>query len=79
MKACIIVNCVNERYHPAPLVAALMPGGRDLGRYRTAGHHTEGFATLDEAVADIEAKGWEKTFVLCEWDGEGVPAMTVFA
>jgi hypothetical protein len=75
----ILVNTVNRRYHPMPFRCNprpsddLVPG--QYCRHKSIGHHTVGFATLDEAVADIAKNEhlWP-TGVLLKWDGEGIPA-----
>lgn len=76
----ILTNTVTGRAHPILFRPAPMPGGADDGyrahRYKSMGHHTEGFATMAEAEA------WLKACGDCvdmggrgDWNGEGVPAM----
>lgn len=77
----ILRNAATDRYHPIIFRPAPMPGGADAEmsarRYRSAGHHTTGFATLAEAEAHIaEHPEWTATGAAWEWDGEGVPALT---
>lgn len=40
------------RYHPTFYQEHPMPGGNWMGRYKSKGHHTEGFADLDAAQAN---------------------------
>jgi len=83
----ILRNTKTDRYHPVPFRRAPMPGNADATmqaqRYRSIGHHTEGFDTLDDARAYIAANNNENcrlidAGVVWEWDGEGVLAMTEF-
>ena len=74
-------NTATGRYHPIVFRPAPMPSGADaeMGamRYRSRGHHTEGFATLAEADAHIaERPEWTASGLAWEWDGTGVPALT---
>lgn len=65
-----------------------MPGGAETGpafRYKSAGHHTDGFATIEEAEESIAkaaqtdvAAGVKDSGRRWDWDGEGVPAMVEF-
>jgi hypothetical protein len=83
--ASIVINFYHEevlRYHPilysAKPMASETPRFGELCRHKSTSHHTEGFATIEEAVADIEAKGLSPTFYFVEWDGTGVPADIAF-
>lgn len=75
----MLQNTATGRFHPISFRPAPMPGGSDLPRYRSIGHHTLGFDDVEAARA------WIKTtpeFVydpeaLWPWDGDGVPAMTI--
>ncbi len=69
------------RFHPIVFRPAPFPGGvaDEVHRYRSLGHHTAGFDTLDEAMAHIN--GNEKLFWSSrtwEWDGVTDPVMTEF-
>lgn len=82
-------DVTNERFHPITFRHAPTPSddGTAAGsRYKSGGHHTEGFA--DRSAADAWARelatkpqfagavvNVEKSF---PWDGEGIPAMVVF-
>ena len=75
----MLKNTATGRFHPIVFRPAPMPGGSDLDasaqRYKSLGHHTEGFATEDEAIASIKAQPtWDWTGVAWEWDGNDVPA-----
>lgn len=81
-------NTKAERWHPIIFSESPLPGPYSEDkpvRHKSCGHHTVGFATRAEAMANImnemvvklpEAKlALEKDFV---WDGEDVPALVVF-
>jgi len=81
----VVHNHKLGRYHPIFFRLSSPPSGDDdlaAQRYRSTAHHTEGFATLDEAVQDMhETCRLEKCGVstaLFHWDGEGVPATTAY-
>lgn len=74
-------NTKTDRLHPMPFRLALLPGGGEfeskngVGRFRSIGHHTEGFATFQEALADIAThEDWKWMGIGWEWDGEESPA-----
>ena len=75
----ILQNTATGRFHPIIFRPAPTPSESGLTsgpmRHKSAGHHTDGFATLEEAIADIEGKGLENCGAVWEWDGDGVPAM----
>jgi hypothetical protein len=82
----IIANLHNTktgRFHPIVLEEKPLPGGGCPVRHKSKGHHTAGFDTRDEAIAECHEiadriKGQlciEKDFL---WDGEVMPAMVVF-
>ena len=78
----ILTNVKTGRFHPISFRMAPMPGNADANttaqRYKSAGHHTEGFDTKEQAVAWM-VENAEKGVINVEteygWDGEGVPAM----
>ncbi len=77
----MLVNTSTDppRYHPIIFRYAPSPSGDlDSGarRYKSSGHHTKGFDTLEEAMASIQAQpSWQWTGFAWEWDGKGIPAM----
>lgn len=76
-------NTQTDRYHPILFRDSPMPGGAGPARHKSAGHHTVGFDTREEAIADCEALAGRCEAKLCiakdfPWDGEGIPAMVVF-
>jgi hypothetical protein len=77
----MLVNTSTDppRYHPIIFRYSPPPSGDlDSGarRYKSSGHHTAGFDTLEEAMASIQAQpSWQWTGLAWEWNGEGVPAM----
>lgn len=87
----MIHNLKDNRWHPVYFRPAPLPGpdGEKFGRYRSGGHHTDGFPTRDEALAGAKEigeklhahSGAEVRYSLAAdfpWDGEDVPAMTAF-
>lgn len=86
-------NTKLKLWHPIIFVESPLPGPESEAkpvRHKSKGHHTTGFATRQEALDDIKnslgprvkanaigdvRECLEKDFV---WDGEGIPAMTVF-
>lgn len=78
----ILRNTATERYHPMPFRPSPRPSD-DMSdgycRYRSIGHHTEGFDTLKDAIAHIteSPNALIPTGVLIEWDGESSPHSTM--
>lgn len=74
----LLHNTSTDRWHPMPFRWAPAPSedtDAEVTRYKSIGHHTEGFVTKDEAVAHVQAT---EEFVLFgleyEWDGTDIPA-----
>jgi hypothetical protein len=86
MVIAILQNTSLNRWHPIVFRESPFPGGRQLEagkRYKSAGHHTDGFSTRDEAEAEAKAMCKRNgadfaTDVVFEWNGSGTPAMVVF-
>ena len=78
----LLINVAAGRYHPLSFRLAPLHGGacvRGVDRYRSFGHHTEGFATKEEAVQWIRQKPELRlTSREWQWDGIGTPAITDF-
>lgn len=82
----MIHNVKTDTWHPVIFRDAPMPGpdGYKLGRVKSHGHHTTGFATRAEAEADVEQHPhlqgvpFDREWVY-EWDGEGIPALVAIA
>lgn len=77
----LLKNIATGRFHPILFRPAPMPGNADgespAQRYRSKGHHTTGFATVEEAVTYVKANpDFTWTERVWEWDGTGVPALT---
>lgn len=80
-------NQALNRFHPILFRPAPFPGGHQPGsaeRYRSSGHHTEGFATRDEALqhteTDLVPKVPGARLALggdIVWDGQDVPALNL--
>ena len=76
-------NKLTNRYHPILFTGSPRPSDTEgeCNRYRSRGHHTEGFDTLDEAdefaKTDAERLGGFYDGVIFEWDGEGIPARQI--
>ena len=84
----MLLNTKTHRWHPILFRPAPMPGDPEMKipRYKSKGHHTEGFETEDEALGYIltacEQHGFENRTDEYQalWNGEEVPlAMTYFA
>jgi hypothetical protein len=93
---CVIAMLHNtklNRWHPILFSENPLPGPSEPGkivRHKSAGHHTEGFATQAEANADAEklairvretsGDGACRLMLdrVYEWDGTDVPAMVEF-
>jgi len=83
----MLYDTVHDKWHPIFFKAHGFCSGdlENAKRYKSGGHHTEGFATRDEAVVSIDEtvvqllesdctvkNAWRKAF---SWDGEGIPAI----
>jgi len=76
-------NIATDRHHPIVFRYAPTPSGCD--RYKSIGHHTDGFDTRDAAIEFINHT-LTKHFPGCQvnvdkdyaWDGSGTPAMVIF-
>ena len=78
-------NVKTDRYHPILFEERPLPGGGGPTRHKSRGHHTAGFATREEAIAECEkmANNPDMGGKLCiekdfPWDGEETPVMVVF-
>lgn len=78
-------NTKTNRYHPILFDERPLPGGGGPTRHKSRGHHTAGFDTREEAIAECEKMVANPQIGgrLCvdkdfAWDGEDVPAMVVF-
>lgn len=82
----IVINKQTGTFHPILFRPAPMPSGMDEDsgacRYRSAAHHTEGFATEAEADAWIDRNvtdhGHVRSDCKWEWDGTDKPVMTTW-
>lgn len=79
----ILQNMATSRFHPISFRPFPAPSDSadksNFCRYRSLGHHTEGFSTMEEARNWIsEQSELEYVDVVYEWDGLGIPAMTTF-
>lgn len=76
----VLKNTATNRFHPIVFRSEPAPSSSpedDSQRYKSRGHHTKGFDTLDEATACIdEAEGWHNTGLQWEWGGKDIPAIT---
>lgn len=68
-------NVATNRFHPIVFRRAPLPGGADerlaAHRYKSQGHHTKGFDTLDEARAHVAGldTSYDKRDLVWDWDG----------
>ena len=83
----ILEDVQHKRFHPIIFAESPLPGGGvdGLVRYKSTGHHTEGFDSREAAEADAEAtvpRLMEHTVGTVDamltgsflWDGNGIPA-----
>jgi hypothetical protein len=76
--ACMLINVQTKRWHPILFREALFPGCESLGRYKSSGHHTNGFDTIEEAISSLRDCDIFKVKLVCNiysWDGKETPAM----
>ncbi len=75
----MLKNTATGRYHPIVFRPAPAPSG-PMGRaerYRSKGHHTDGFPTREAAIEHVKTNAeWRWVDLEWEWGGVGVPAMT---
>lgn len=87
----MIHNTGAGTFHPVIFAESPLPGSPDPDkpvRHKSRGHHTDGFPTREEALANIDAEMMpglkehgigtpgtclDEEFTV-EWDGKGVPA-----
>jgi hypothetical protein len=78
----ILKNAKTGRFHPILFRPAPLPSTSEedkVIRYKSQGHHTEGFKTLEAACEWIRAKeSLHDTGLVWNWNGEDVPAMTEY-
>lgn len=72
--ASIMQNQATNRFHPILYKASPLPSHHpkigETCRHRSQGHHTEGFDTIDEAIAHIdEREQLCPTGSIEQWDG----------
>lgn len=78
----LLKNVSTGRYHPITFRLAPLPGGKQidgLDRWRSIGHHTEGFASQKDAEAWIASNSVDlfKVGIVLEWDGKEIPATSI--
>jgi hypothetical protein len=82
LPACMLLNTATGRYHPIIFQPSPLPGGARIqgaSRYRSTGHHTEGFDTIEAAWDSVKKDGRLRAVErVWEWDGASIPAMTEF-
>lgn len=87
LPACVLRNSNTNRYHPIVFRPSPMPGLADLHaeaqRYRSIGHHADGFDTFESARDYILRMIREDSRIvwvdrMFDWDGLKIPATTQF-
>jgi hypothetical protein len=79
----ILLNKLTNRYHPISFRVSPRPSDDMVGgscRYKSVGHHTDGFDTQAEAEAFIEKHAENGAIAMgavWEWDGVELPAMVM--
>jgi hypothetical protein len=84
--ACVLLNTATGRFHPILFRMAPLPGGSNVPRWKSIGHHTDGFDTIEQAIAYIKDNEDCRMFGIIylwdgkdvPWDGKDVPAMVSF-
>lgn len=77
----ILKNTSTGRFHPIIFRQGPAPSSSendDVQRFKSQGHHTEGFDTVEEATEFLEENSsqlWNSNIVW-DWDGKEIPAMT---
>lgn len=75
----ILKNASTGRFHPIVFRFAPAPSStpdEKVQRYKSRGHHTEGFDTEEEAKDFIGSRSEQfNTGAMWEWSGDGIPAM----
>jgi hypothetical protein len=67
------------RFHQIVFQRAPLHNDDDMSarRYKSLGHHTEGFGTFEDAQKHIAANElWHPIGIVWSWSGDGIPAMT---
>jgi hypothetical protein len=77
----LLHNTSTDRWHPILFRHAPPPSGdvTSASRYKSIGHHTEGFKSKQEALDHIKANDtleWMNT--VWDWDGSETPAMVIW-
>ena len=76
----LLHNTATNRWHPFFFRLSPRPSDSkdDVAmRFRSAAHHTDGFACLDDAKGYIqEQTKWKDTGAIWDWDGTGIPTIT---
>lgn len=78
-------NLATNRHHPILFRESPLPGNpENLVRSKSAGHHTVGFDTREESIAECQSMAKRLDGAdLCidsdfSWDGNDIPAMVAF-
>lgn len=75
-------NTATNRYHPILFRPGPPPSEQisdPAHRFKSRGHHTAGFDTLEEAIREVRShEDWIWTGRTWAWDGTGVPALVEF-
>jgi len=72
-------NIKTGRFHPVYFRCAPRPSDSESDptvRFRSVGHHTTGYDTIEESKAFVTSKPrLTETDIIWEWDGEEIPAI----
>lgn len=81
----MLKNTATGRFHPIVFQEHPMPGNSDAPvRCKSFGHHTSGFESREDAVADARKTAGEAGITRLQldddiqWDGQDMPAMVGF-
>lgn len=80
----ILKNEETQKFHPILYLYSPLPGGADVPRYQSKGHHTNGFVFREEALSEcirLAGKSTDHFGLTClnvktdlSWDGAEIPA-----
>jgi hypothetical protein len=78
---CILLNKLTKRWHTIAFQPYPLPGqtGEKYSRYKSIGHHTVGFDTIEDAIAEIRTHDcFRLVGRVYAWNGLDMPAMVEF-
>lgn len=77
----VLKNTSTGKFHPVcfrihPRPSETLDANQINCRYKSVGHHTNGFVTMEEADKFIaDQKDWQASGIVWEWNGTDIPAI----